>query len=150
MNKTNLHIFAAAAAMGAAGAAHGQFAISWYSIDGGGTTVPITGGSFSLAGTIGQPDAGKLTGGAFELLGGFWGGAGGATHCYANCDASTVSPILNVDDFTCFINAFALGQSLPPPLQQPHYANCDGSTTAPVLNVDDFTCFINAYALGCP
>lgn len=70
--------------------------------------------------------------------------------CYANCDSSTVEPILNVDDFVCFVNEFAAAQSLPPEQQIAHYANCDGSTTAPVLNIDDFTCFINAFAEGCP
>lgn len=69
--------------------------------------------------------------------------------CYANCDQSTAAPILNVDDFTCFINAFAQAQGLPQALQIEAYANCDGSTAAPVLNVDDFTCFINAFAAGC-
>jgi FtsP/CotA-like multicopper oxidase with cupredoxin domain/plastocyanin len=71
------------------------------------------------------------------------------TTCYANCDTSTTAPVLNVDDFTCFINQFALAQSLPHLQQIGHYANCDGSTIAPVLNVDDFTCFINEFATGC-
>jgi hypothetical protein len=70
--------------------------------------------------------------------------------CYANCDGSTVEPLLNVDDFTCFINEYASAQSLPHEQQVTAYANCDGSTTAPALNVDDFTCFINQYAQGCP
>jgi hypothetical protein len=70
--------------------------------------------------------------------------------CYANCDASTVAPVLNVDDFTCFINEYANAQTLPHEQQVTAYANCDGSTTSPALNVDDFTCFINRYALGCP
>ena len=61
--------------------------------------------------------------------------------CYPNCDASTTAPILNVADFTCFLNRFAAGDG---------YANCDGSTTAPILNVADFTCFLNAFAAGCP
>jgi hypothetical protein len=69
--------------------------------------------------------------------------------CYANCDQSTVAPVLNVDDFTCFINEFASAQGLPHQQQVSHYANCDGSTVAPALNVDDFTCFINAFAEGC-
>ncbi|MBL9031750.1 MAG: hypothetical protein JNM80_08580 [Phycisphaerae bacterium] len=60
--------------------------------------------------------------------------------CYANCDGSTIPPVLNVNDFTCFLNEFAAGNS---------YANCDGSTTPPVLNVNDFTCFLNAFAAGC-
>jgi hypothetical protein len=72
------------------------------------------------------------------------------TGCYPNCDQSTVMPILNVDDFTCFINAYASAQGLPPAQQVTDYANCDGSTVQPVLNVDDFTCFINQYAQGCP
>jgi hypothetical protein len=73
----------------------------------------------------------------------------GLQSCYANCDSSTATPVLNVDDFTCFINAFAVSQALPHAQQVTAYANCDGSTTAPALNVDDFTCFINGYALGC-
>jgi hypothetical protein len=72
-----------------------------------------------------------------------------ALPCYANCDGSTTAPILNVEDFTCFINEFAAAQSLPHGQQLTHYANCDHSTTAPVLNVEDFTCFINAFAAGC-
>jgi outer membrane protein assembly factor BamB len=69
--------------------------------------------------------------------------------CYANCDNSAVPPILNVDDFTCFINRFAAGSLLPHAQQVEHAANCDGSTTFPALNVDDFTCFINRYSEGC-
>jgi predicted outer membrane repeat protein len=70
--------------------------------------------------------------------------------CYANCDASTTAPILNVEDFACFINEFAAAMNLSHQQQITHYANCDGSTTAPVLNVEDFACFINAFAAGCP
>jgi hypothetical protein len=73
----------------------------------------------------------------------------GTAGCYANCDDSTVEPVLNVDDFTCFINEYASAQGLPYEQQVDHYANCDRSTIAPVLNVDDFTCFINQYAQGC-
>jgi hypothetical protein len=68
-------------------------------------------------------------------------GDAGVTPCYANCDGSTIAPILNVNDFTCFLNNFAAGLSS---------ANCDGSTLPPVLNVVDYTCFLNAYAAGCP
>jgi uncharacterized membrane protein len=70
--------------------------------------------------------------------------------CTANCDNSTTIPVLNVDDFTCFINQFAAAAALPHAQQLTHYANCDGSTIAPALNVDDFTCFINRFAQGCP
>jgi hypothetical protein len=70
--------------------------------------------------------------------------------CWANCDQSTAAPVLNINDFTCFLNSFALASELPHAQQIGHYANCDGSTTAPVLNVDDFICFINRFAEGCP
>ena len=54
----------------------GGYELSWYTLDGGGTMPGgRTGGSYSLGGTIGQPDAGTLSGGGYTLNGGFWGGA---------------------------------------------------------------------------
>ncbi len=52
-------------------AAHGQYSIDWFTIDGGGGT--STGGVYSVSGTIGQPDAGTMSGGNFTIQGGFWG-----------------------------------------------------------------------------
>ena len=51
-----------------------SYDLSWYTTDGGGATFS-TGGGYSLGGTIGQPDAGSLSGGSYTLNGGFWGGA---------------------------------------------------------------------------
>jgi hypothetical protein len=48
-----------------------NFAIDWFTIDGGGGT--STGGVYSVSGTIGQPDAGTMSGGTYSLVGGFWG-----------------------------------------------------------------------------
>ncbi len=56
----------------------GGYELTWNTIDGGGATFS-TGGGFTLGGTIGQPDAGLLTGGSFTLRGGFWGGGPVAT-----------------------------------------------------------------------
>ena len=50
--------------------------LSWWTVDGGGGTA--SGGSYTLVGTIGQPDAGILAGGDYTLGGGFWGGGGAA------------------------------------------------------------------------
>jgi carboxypeptidase A2 len=61
--------------------------------------------------------------------------------CIANCDGSSGSPLLTPNDFQCFLNAYAAGQSA---------ANCDGSTGVPALTPNDFQCFVNAYAAGCP
>jgi probable HAF family extracellular repeat protein len=61
--------------------------------------------------------------------------------CYANCDLSSAAPVLNVADFSCFLQRYAAADA---------YANCDASTTAPTLNVADFSCFLTKYAAGCP
>ena len=48
-----------------------EYAIDWFTTDGGGGT--STGDGYSLRGTIGHPDAGTpMTGGDFSLTGGFW------------------------------------------------------------------------------
>lgn len=47
------------------------YEISWYSVDDGGA-MNLSGGSYTLSGTIGQPDAGTLGGGTYTLNGGFW------------------------------------------------------------------------------
>jgi cytochrome c peroxidase len=71
----------------------------------------------------------------------FCGSYGCAAACYANCDASSIPPVLNVLDFACFLNRFATADP---------YANCDGSATPPTLSVLDFNCFLNRFAQGCP
>ncbi len=48
------------------------YTIDWYTIDGGGA-MNLIGGSYTLSGTIGQPDAGTISGGNYKLNGGFWG-----------------------------------------------------------------------------
>lgn len=48
-----------------------SYAIDWYKIAGGGGT--STGATYSVSGTIGQPDAsGAMTGGSYSVTGGFW------------------------------------------------------------------------------
>ena len=48
--------------------------LTWNTIDGGGAMFSA-GGAYSLGGTIGQSDAGTLSGGSYTLVGGFWSGA---------------------------------------------------------------------------
>jgi hypothetical protein len=59
-----------------------EFAIPWHTIDGGGG-MNSSGGSFTLSGTIGQPDASQtvMSGGGFTLTGGFWAGVSADTAC---------------------------------------------------------------------
>jgi hypothetical protein len=61
------------------------------------------------------------------------------TTCYANCDNSCLTPVLNVGDFTCFLNKYQAGDS---------YANCDGSVVPPILTVNDYLCFLNSFAVA--
>ena len=49
------------------------FSISWWTVDNGGGV--SQGGLYRISGTAGQPDAGKSTGGTYDLSGGFWSGS---------------------------------------------------------------------------
>lgn len=60
--------------------------------------------------------------------------------CYANCDGSNATPILNVNDFQCFLTKFAAGE---------FFSNCDCSSAPPIFNANDFQCFLNQFAAGC-
>ena len=55
--------------------------LGWNTVDNGGAT-RSTGGGYTLAGTIGQPDAGLLSGGEHVLGGGFWGSGALAGRAY--------------------------------------------------------------------
>jgi hypothetical protein len=48
----------------------GEPEIDWFTIDGGGGTMRTSDNVLELRGTIGQPDAGTLTAGAYTLSGG--------------------------------------------------------------------------------
>ncbi len=80
--------------------------LTWHSIDGGGGF--SAGGSFELEGTIGQPDAGILTGGNFELSGGFW--AGGVPQCACLGDMNADGD-RNGADITAFVGCVIQGGS---------------------------------------
>lgn len=48
-----------------------SYTIDWFKISGGGGT--STGGTYTVSGTIGQPDAsGAMSGGNYSVTGGFW------------------------------------------------------------------------------
>lgn len=70
-----------------------QQSIPRYTIDGGGGS--SSGGSFVLAGTAGQPDAGLMTGGSFSLAGGFWFGGAAASGVQSPISAEHLETRLN-------------------------------------------------------
>jgi hypothetical protein len=47
-----------------------DFSLDWFTWDAGSET--SFGGAYALTGTIGQPDAGAMSGGDYALIGGFW------------------------------------------------------------------------------
>ncbi|MEK6642317.1 MAG: hypothetical protein AABZ08_00280 [Planctomycetota bacterium] len=85
----------------------GGFTIDWHTIDGGGVS-NSTGGSFELSGTIGQPDAASnppLSGGTFELAGGFWPIAN-VCYCLGDLNGDGAR---NGDDIQKFVTCVMLG-----------------------------------------
>jgi len=101
-------VLAALAVVGLGGAsASATFDLSWYTIDGGGAMFS-TGGNYSLGGTIGQHDAGVMSGGTFTLVGGFWALPTSPALCPGdmNCDG-----VVDFDDIDPFVAA--IGTSCP-------------------------------------
>lgn len=119
--------------LGAASASAQSFTLPWFTIDAGGGQ--SDGGGFMLSGTIGQHDAsGPMTGGGFELVGGFWAGPA-EDPCVAdfNSDGS-----VNTLDVLAFLNAW----NAEDPKAD---INGDGS-----INTLDVLAFLNAWTAGCP
>ena len=109
-----------------------QYAVPWYTIDGGGGT--FSGGPFSLSGTVGQHDAGPvMRGGPFTLSGGFWGGVV-PSPCGADFNGDG---LVNTLDVLAFFNAWAAGDSA---------ADINGDGT---VNTLDVLAFLNLWAAGC-
>ena len=55
----------------------GPFTLNWFTLDGGGGScsgglTPAGGTKYNMSGTIGQKDAGAMSGGTYTLAGGFW------------------------------------------------------------------------------
>jgi hypothetical protein len=62
--------------------------------------------------------------------------------CYADCDRSTGTGVLDVFDFLCFQDNFVNGAGF--------VCDCDTSTGMGVCDIFDFLCFQDAFASGCP
>jgi hypothetical protein len=68
-------VLAAARGLSAAPSAPAAPEITWWTVDGGGGT--LSAGGYTLAGTVGQPDAAAaLVSGDYSLIGGAWAGMG--------------------------------------------------------------------------
>lgn len=123
-----------------------SFEITKQTIDGGGGT--STGSTFELSGTIGQHDATSvaLSGGDFELVGGFWPGA---TPVPVDPCPADVAPLpngdglVNVNDLLAVISGWG-----PCPAPCPPHCGADVTDDCTV-NVNDLLAVISAWGL-CP
>ena len=108
-SKRNTTLIAAALSLALPTTALAQtFDLSWFSVDGGGDMFTTGGGGvFELSGTIGQPEAGVvMSGGPFEMTGGFWPGAiGGSIPCAGDLDGDGDTDLADLGillaDFGC-------------------------------------------------
>lgn len=109
-------------------------AIEWSTIDAGGGEVS-SGGTFTLTGSIGQPDAQRYSGGlTYSVTGGFWEGGAVTTPCPSDINDDGVS---DLEDFFLFFNFF----------DQTDFGgdfNHDG-----VMDLEDFFAFFNAFDQPC-
>ena len=124
-------------------AAPGSFELSWNTIDGGGGT--SIDGAFEISGTIGQPDVGgPLTGGTFQIIGGFWPGANPSVNpCSGDISPPGGDGIVNAADLLMVINNW--GQC---PLPCPPSCNSDLNHDC-MTNAGDLLAVINAWG-ACP
>ena len=95
------------------------FKLNRSTIDGGGV-MRNAGGDLELSASIGQPDAGIMTGGTFELSGGFW-----FPISEGDCDSDGLVSLFDYDEF----NACLTGPAGDPPLGDCRCFDVNGSGT---------------------
>ena len=131
------HLRAAAVTTLLGGAAHGNPAVDWYSIDGGGT-VSSNGGTV-LRGVIAQPDAGiQQSGGTYALRGGFLAPPLFVRFPCGPADLAEPYEIIDLAD----INAFVAGFLAMEPI-----ADIDANG---IYDLGDINGFVSAFLAGCP
>jgi hypothetical protein len=118
-----------------------DYAIDWHTVDGGGETWS-TGGTYEVGGTIGQPDAGALTGtgpgGTYTLTGGFWV----LPPCWCLSDMNNDGQ-RNADDIQAFVGCM---------LANGANCACADLQTDGVLDMNDLDDFVFGLlaGAGCP
>ena len=110
------------------------YTIDWYTIDGGGGS--MSGGGYTLSGTVGQPDAGgPMAGAGFTLSGGYWAAGDAPPVCVPDF---THDGILDFFDVVTFLGLFA---ATDPSAD----INEDG-----IWDFFDVITFLGLFAAGCP
>ncbi len=121
-----------------------EFDLSWFTIDAGGGT--STDGTFTVSGTIGQPDTGRMTGAPyFSVMAGYWGAVHAAPTCA--CDLNNDGQVDDFD-FVMFAAAYDILDcaDVLMPIDCPSDFNADN-----FVDDADFVIFVAAYdELLCP
>ncbi|MEE9293659.1 MAG: hypothetical protein V3W34_01670 [Phycisphaerae bacterium] len=73
-----------------------DYDLTWHTVDGGGGTSSV--GTFTLTGTVGQPDAGVMSGGTLTLAGGGWVSPGTSV-VQGDCNFDGVVDLLDYAQF---------------------------------------------------
>jgi len=134
-----------------------QLAIDWHTIDGG--SAVMTGGSFELRGTAGQPDAGEVRTNAISSMGGFW--SVGYTFCLADLttqNAPLGDPLYGVPDglvaggdIQFYVNLWVANDpSADMTTQNSPIGNALYGVPDGVISGGDIQFFVNAWVAGCP
>ncbi len=143
MTALRILIFALACCAWPAASSADTFTLNWYTFDGGGA-LGITGGTFELSGTIGQPDASvtPMIGGNFELVGGFWPIASGSPVCRGDCNCDGT---VNFDDINPFVAALSGGTPCS-------VDNCDvnGDGVISFSDINPFVAILSGGGGPCP
>lgn len=135
--KNGTAISATLAGLALAASASAQYAITSFTIDGGGGT--LTGPTYTLTGTIGQADAGVLTGAGSTLYGGFWRPMGPVTPCPG--DIANNDGMIDIDDLNVILSSFGATVGIGSPAD---VANNDG-----VIDIDDLNVILSNFGLSC-
>ncbi|MFH1747887.1 MAG: dockerin type I domain-containing protein [Planctomycetota bacterium] len=118
-----------------ASVAANDFSLDWWTIDGGGE-MWTTGGEYELSGTIGQPDAGvTMTGGDFELAGGFWPGIPAYGRGDMNCDGAVNA--YDIDGFICALSPTCDYEAIYPDCDR-QLADCNADGAVNAYDIDTF------------
>lgn len=83
LHRTATTLLSAAVACLSGSALADTYDMTWNTVDGGGA-VNSAGGQYVVSGTIGQPDAGHMSGGVYSLTGGFWATTQTTPDCYGD------------------------------------------------------------------
>jgi hypothetical protein len=121
---------AAVMILSASYAAAQPYEITNHTIDNGGGALST--GTYTLAGSIGQPDAGVLSSGVYELRGGFWQASEPGRLCADQNNDGQVTPT----DFSAWIGNYNTNNFVAD-------VNQDGAVTP-----TDFSAWIGAYNQG--